>query len=188
MLLRNMPNRPSQAEIKVALGKTVPDVITSDLRILFCGINPGLYSGAVGHHFARPGNRFWPTLRAAGFTERVLMPEEERLLIDHGLGITNLVARATGSASELHAAELAAGAVCLAEKVNHYKPRMLAVLGISAYRTAFNVHHCDLGRQMRLIGSTEIWVLPNPSGINAHYQLEDLSRLFGELRRYVFTN
>lgn len=181
-----MLSKPSQSDIQSAAGRTVPDVIQNGLGILFCGINPGLYSGAVGHHFARPGNRFWPTLWAARFTERLLLPSEERLLLTYGLGITNFVARATGSAIELHPAELRTGAEQLADKVKHYKPRILAVLGVGAYRTAFGIRQAAIGRQTDTISDTEIWVLPNPSGINAHYQPEDLARLFGEMRLYIY--
>lgn len=163
----------------------MPDVIAPGLQVLFCGINPGLYSGAVGHHFARPGNRFWRVLYAAGFTPRLLFPFEERELLIYGYGITNIVARATASADELSSAELIAGAQRLEEKVKHYQPRVLAVLGIGAYRTAFKRPRADPGPQVESIGVSRLWVLPNPSGLNAHYQLEDLVRLFRELRQAV---
>lgn len=163
----------------------MPDVIAPGLQVLFCGINPGLYSGAVGHHFARPGNRFWRVLYAAGFTPRLLFPFEERELLIYGYGITNIVARATASADELSSAELIAGAQRLEEKVKHYQPRVLAVLGIGAYRTVFKRPRADPGPQVESIGVSRLWVLPNPSGLNAHYQLEDLVRLFRELRQAV---
>src|SRR6516225_1403345 len=132
-----MPWKPTKNEIAAAHGKTVPDVIAPNLQVLFCGINPGLYSGAVGHHFARPGNRFWPTLHAAGFTERVLSPFEERELLKYGCGITNIVDRATGAADELSAEELVEGAYRLERKVSRYRPVYVAFLGITSYRTAF---------------------------------------------------
>jgi len=163
----------------------VPDVIAPGLAVLFCGINPGLYSAATGHHFARPGNRFWPTLHAAGFTDRVLQPYEERLLLPLGYGITNVVERATATAAELSAAELAAGGRALVAKVEAYRPTVLAVLGIGAYRTAFDRHEAELGPQPERLGETRVWVLPNPSGLNAHYPPAALARLFGELRAAV---
>jgi TDG/mug DNA glycosylase family protein len=175
--------RPSREEILAAAGKTVPDVIASGLSVLFCGINPGLYTAAVGHHFARPGNRFWPALCAAGFTDRLLAPSEERKLLDLGYGITNVVARATASANELTAEELLRGGRTLAAKVKRRNPRWLAVLGIGAYRSAFGTPSASLGAQAETIGETRIWILPNPSGLNAHYQPDDLARLFAELRR-----
>ena len=158
------------------------DVIAPHLRVLFCGINPGLYTAAVGHHFARPGNRFWPVLHLAGFTERVLQPHEERELLTHGYGITNVAPRATATAGELSPAELTEGARRLMAKVGRYRPRWIAVLGVGAYRVAFARPRAGLGPQAETIGDTRIWVLPNPSGLNAHYQRADLVRLFGELR------
>lgn len=174
--------KPTPSEIAAAHGQTVRDVIAPGLTVLFCGINPGLYSGAVGHHFARPGNRFWPTLHRAGFTERLLSPFEEQLLLERGYGITNLVARATGSAAELSDDELVAGARRLARKVRRYRPAYVAFLGISAYRTAFARAGANLGRQAITIAGAQVWVLPNPSGLNAHFQLPDLARLFAGLR------
>lgn len=177
--------KPTKEEIMAAAGKTVPDVIAPDLSVLFCGINPGLYSGATGHHFARPGNRFWPALHAGGFTKRLLSPFEERELLKNGLGITNVVERATAAASELANEELIKGGRALEKKVRRYRPRFLAVLGVTVYRTAFHSPLAKLGLQDRTIAGTAIWVLPNPSGLNAHYQPKDLARLFRELREAV---
>lgn len=174
--------KPTKEEIMAAGGKTVPDLIARNLRVLFCGINPGLYSGATGHHFARPGNRFWPALHAGGFTDRLLSPFEERELLKSGYGITNVVRRATAAASELSNEELIEGGRELEKKVRRYRPKFLAVLGVTVYRTAFARPHAKLGRQQESIGATSIWVLPNPSGLNAHYQPKDLARLFTELR------
>jgi len=174
---------PSRTDLLAAQGRSVPDVIAPGLRVLFCGINPGLYSGAVGHHFARPGNRFWPALHAAGFTPRLLPPFAERDLLRSGYGITNLVNRATAAADELSRKQLQAGARRLAAKVRRYRPRILAVLGLGAYRSAFGEPKTVLGRQAKKIGDTQIWVLPNPSGLNAHYQPKDLARLFRALRQ-----
>jgi double-stranded uracil-DNA glycosylase len=176
------PRRPTRAEVLAAADKTVRDVIAPHLRVLFCGINPGLYTAAVGHHFARPGNRFWPVLHLAGFTERVLQPYEERELLRHGYGITNVASRATATAGELSADELIAGARRLTAKVRRYRPQWIAVLGVGAYRIAFVRPHAVPGPQRDTIGDTRIWVLPNPSGLNAHYRRADLVRLFGELR------
>jgi len=179
--------KPSRADLEASAGKTVSDVIAPDLRVLFCGINPGLYSGYTGHHFARPGNRFWPTLYAAGFTDRLLLPAEERELLRWGLGITNLVERATAAADELTAEELAAGGQKLLAKIRAYRPKVVAILGISAYRTAFNRPRATLGRQLDPLASAVLWVLPNPSGLNAHYTPADLARVFGEFRQAIET-
>lgn len=177
--------RPSKEEVLAAAGKTVPDVIAPGLRVLFCGINPGLYTAAVSHHFARPGNRFWPALLASGFTERLLSPFEEHELLTNGYGITNVVERATATAAELSAEEYVEGGRRLEAKVRRYRPIFIAVLGVGAYRTAFNKPKAKLGLQPEPIGETAVWVLPNPSGLNAHYQPKDLARLFRELRLAV---
>jgi len=179
------PWKPTNEQLLAATGKTVRDVIAPDLRVLFCGINPGLYTAAVGHHFARPGNRFWPALYASGFTERLLSPFDERELLKGGYGITNVVSRATSSADLLTKEEIVAGGKRLTRKVLRYRPRILAVLGMGAYRDAFNQPKASVGRQKQLIGSTILWVLPNPSGLNANYQARDLARLFSELREAV---
>ena len=177
--------KPTKQQIRAAYGRTVPDVIAPGLRVLFCGINPGLYSGAVEHHFARPGNRFWKALHLGGFTPRLLSPFEERELLGWGYGITNLVPRATAVASELAPAELIAGVQVLAGKVERDQPRFVAVLGLGAYRTAFSRPDARIGLQAELLGSARLWVLPNPSGLNGHYQLPQLAKLFGELREAV---
>jgi TDG/mug DNA glycosylase family protein len=174
--------RPTKAQIADAAGRTVPDLIAPDLRVLFCGINPGLYSAATGHHFARPGNRFWPALHRAGFTDRVLGAWEERRLLERGYGITNLVARATAAAAELTPEELRAGRYRLLRKVRRYRPRWVAVLGIGAFRTAFGAGGISVGRQPAGLGPAGLWVLPNPSGLNANHQLSDLALAFQELR------
>ncbi|OGG52211.1 MAG: mismatch-specific DNA-glycosylase [Candidatus Handelsmanbacteria bacterium RIFCSPLOWO2_12_FULL_64_10] len=176
------PYRPSREELLAAAGRTVPDVIARGLRVLFCGINPGLYTAAVGHHFARPGNRFWPALHAAGFTQRVLSPFEERELLKSGYGITNLVARATAAADELAGEEYVEGRRRLEAKVRRYRPGCVAVLGVGAYRTGFGRPDAAVGRQKEGIEEALIWVLPNPSGLNANYQMADFVRLFRELR------
>ena len=173
--------KPTKEELRAAVGKTVPDIIAPELQVLFCGINPSLYSAVVGHHFARPGNRFWRTLHTAGFTERLLAPFEDHDLLQLGYGLTNVGERATARADELDAEELLAGQQRLAAKVQHFRPRFLAVLGIGAYRTAFTQPKAVMGRQDGLLHGTIIWVLPNPSGLNAHYQLEDLKQAYREL-------
>ena len=179
------PIKPSRAELLAAKNKTVPDVIAPGLSVLFCGINPGLYSGATGHHFARPGNRFWPTLYQSGFTPRLLHPSEERELLTLGYGITNLVPRATATADELSSEELMAGQRRLKSKVKRYQPQVVAVLGISAYRTAFTQKVIALGKQPEQLVNSIVWVLPNPSGLNAHYQLANLAEHFRALRQSV---
>ena len=177
------PFKPTKQQLVEAAGKTVPDVIGPDLRVLFCGINPGLYTAAVGHHFARPGNRFWPALCRSGFTERLLSPFEERELLELGLGITNVVARATTSASELTREDFVEGGRALKAKVRRYRPRIIAILGVGAYRQAFAQPKAVIGEQTERIVSARVWVLPNPSGLNANYQLPDLVKLFRELRQ-----
>jgi TDG/mug DNA glycosylase family protein len=172
-------------ELLAAAGKTVPDVIAPGLGVLFCGINPGLYSAATGHHFARPGNRFWPALHHAGFTRRLLTPAEEGELLHNGCGITNLVARATARAEELGPEELVAGRRRLSAKVKRYHPNVLAVLGIGAYRTAFARPRAILGRQPELLAGAVVWVLPNPSGLNAHFQMPELVSLFSKLHEFA---
>lgn len=179
--MTGLRSKPTHAELRAAAAKTVPDVIAPRLRVLFCGINPGLYSAATGHHFARPGNRFWPVLHRAGFTERLLSPWDERHLLSRGCGVTNLVARATASAAELTVEELTDGRRNLLKKVKRYKPRFVAVLGITAYRTAFGRPKATLGAQSESLGGAALWALPNPSGLNAHHQLPDLTRRFRQL-------
>jgi len=174
--------RPSKVEIRAAEGRTVPDIIAPHLQVLFCGINPGLYSAAVGHHFARPGNRFWKALHRGGFTHRVLEPFEEALLPSFGLGITSLVERATATADSLSQDELRAGAEAVRRKAHAYKPHCIAFLGVGAYRIAFGSARAQLGLQQSAIGTTRLWVLPNPSGLNAHYQLDRLGAMFEDLR------
>lgn len=181
-----VPWRPTSAQLQAARGRTVPDVIAPDLTVLFCGINPGLYSGAVGHHFARPGNRFWPTLFDAGFTPRLLGPFEEHELLSFGLGITNLVARTTATAAELTKEELRRGGQILRRKVLRYRPRFLAVVGFGAYRIAFDQRAAKAGRQPEPIGATVVWLLPNPSGLNAHHQAPALKAMFSALRRAAY--
>jgi TDG/mug DNA glycosylase family protein len=174
--------RPTRAEIQAAVGKAVPDVIAPGLVVLFVGINPGLYSAAVGHHFARPGNRFWPALHQAGFTPRLLDPREDVELPSWGLGITNLVSRATTAAAELSAEELRLGRITLEEKVARYAPEWTAVVGTGAYATAFGRRKVSLGLQDERVGGFRLWVLPNTSGLNAHYSPGRFAELFGELR------
>jgi len=178
-------HRPTRAELLAAVERVVEDVIAPDLRVLFGGIDPGLYTAATGHHFARPGNRFWPTLHDAGFTPRLLHPSEERLLLDFGYGITNVVPRTTATAAELTPAELEEGGRALVTKVLRYRPRVLAVLGVTAYRAAFQQPRAALGLQPDRIGDTAVWVLPNPSGLNAHYQRSALAELFRALHDYA---
>jgi double-stranded uracil-DNA glycosylase len=175
--------RPTRAELAAAAELTVPDIIAPGLRVLLCGINPGLYSAAIGHHFGRPGNRFWPTLHLAGITPRQLSPYEERELLPLGYGITNVVARTTATADQLRPEELVAGGKTLRAKVARYRPRCLAVLGVTAYRGAFGQPKAALGRQPEPMGETVVWVLPNPSGLNAHYDLAGLAELFGVMDR-----
>lgn len=149
--------------------------------MLFCGINPGLYSAATGFHFARPGNRFWPALHAAGFTPRLFHPSENRALLELGYGLTNLVNRATASAAELSNQDFLAGGKKLAAKVRRFRPRAVAFVGMGAYRAAFGRPTATLGRQPERLEGAEVWVLPSPSGLNANYQLPELIQLFTQL-------
>jgi double-stranded uracil-DNA glycosylase len=178
-------HKPTQEELRAAYGKTVRDLIALDLRILFVGINPSLYSAAVGHHFARPGNRFWPTLYGAGFTDRLLAPAEERELLERGYGITNLVDAATAQAAELTDQDLLRGAKRLEKKVSRFQPHCVAFLGISTYQSAVDRTASSVGPQKASFGGAHVWLLPNPSGLNAHYQLPALVRLFRDLRLQI---
>ncbi|MGW4588503.1 G/U mismatch-specific DNA glycosylase [Amycolatopsis thermoflava] len=180
-------SRPTREQLAAAAGTTIPDVLRPGLDVLFCGINPGLYSGATGYHFARPGNRFWPALHASGFTPRRFDPSEQDELLDLGLGITNVVNRATARADELTDDELLAGGVRLAAKVADYRPRWLAVVGITAFRTAFDRPKATVGRQPDPLGETRVWVLPNPSGLNAHWTPTTLAEAFADLRNSVYS-
>ena len=176
------PARPTKAELEAAGGAVIPDVIADDLRVLFCGINPGLWSGATGDHFARPGNRFWPTLHAAGFTDRLLTPWDGDAMLQTGLGVTNLVDRTTATAAELEPDEIRAGGRRLRDTAERYRPAVVAFLGITTYRIAFERPKASVGPQPERLGPSGVWVLPNPSGLNAHYQLPALAALFAQLR------
>ncbi len=179
--MKKLP-KPSKADLLAAEGLEVPDIIAPGLNVLFCGINPSVYSAAVGHHFARPGNRFWPTLHAAGFTPRVLHPSEDGELLTWGYGLTNVFEKATVGEKDVSKAEMIAGGERLVARIEQYGPRVLAVLGIGAYRKAFGQRKAVMGKQAGQLGGVDVWVLPNPSGLNAHYQLPDLARVYGELR------
>jgi len=172
--------RPSPDQLARAEGNSVPDVIAPDLEVLFCGINPGLWSAAVGHHFARPGNRFWKAIHAAGFTEELLLPFEEDKLLACGVGVTNLVGRATASAGQVSRDELRRGAGGLARKARRWRPKAVAVLGLDAFRAAFDRPKAAVGEQQERLGDSLLWLLANPSGAQARYQLHDL---VAELRR-----
>lgn len=180
--------RPTKQELQRAKDRTIPDLIAPGLKVLFCGINPGLYSGATGLHFARPGNRFWPALYAAGFTNRLLHPRERHELLEAGYGITAIVRRTTATAAELTDEEYRKGRIALERKVRKYSPRWLAVLGIGAYRVGFDKPKATIGPQEERIGTTGIWILPNPSGLNANHQLPQLAAMFRELRAAAESN
>lgn len=177
------PWRPTAAQIAAARGATLPDVVAPDLRVLFVGINPGLYTAAVGHHFGRPGNRFWKVLHLAGFTDVELTPFQERRLLAAGAGITNLVPVATASAGELTRAQLRGGAERLQRLACALGPRIIAFCGMGAYRTAFGRPHARMGEQPERLCRSRLWLLPNPSGLQARYQLAEMVTLFAELHR-----
>ena len=172
--------RPSKAEVAACHGQTMPDIIAPNLKVLFCGINPSLYSVAIGHHFGRPGNRFWKALHKAGITPRLYDPSEDADLIELGYGISNMAPRATARADELSKEEIVQGRELLAKKVEKYKPRCLAFLGITAYRIAFGQPKAKIGPQPDW-KETPVWALPNPSGLNAHYQVDDLAEVYSWL-------
>jgi TDG/mug DNA glycosylase family protein len=176
---------PTKEELVAARGRVIPEVLAPDLDVVFVGINPGLWSGATGHHFARPGNRFWKTLHGAGFTDRVLTPADDRELLRYGLGVTNLVARTTATADELTNDEIRDGARRLGDRLGPFRPRIVAVLGMGAYRIGFARPGALVGEQEERIGTSRLWLLPNPSGLNAHYQVDDLVACFRELRRAI---
>jgi double-stranded uracil-DNA glycosylase len=177
--------RPTRADLEAARGRSIPDVVAPGLDVLFVGINPSLWSGATGLHFARPGNRFWRALHEAGFTDRLLSPAEERDLVKRKVGITNLVNRATASADELDADDFRRGARTVARKVRRYRPKVVAFVGIGAYRTAFGRPRAGVGEQPERLANARVWVLPNPSGRTAGYQMPALAHAFRDLRRSV---
>jgi TDG/mug DNA glycosylase family protein len=176
--------KPTRQDLIEAINKKVPDVITPHLKVLFCGINPGLYTAAVGYHFARPGNRFWPALYEGGFTPRLLYPEENAELLEYGYGITNLVEKPTLQAGELTKDELIDGRVEFEKKIAIFKPNWVAILGLQAFRIAYD-KKARLGKQDFLIGESKVWVMPNPSGLNAHFLPKDWARLFREFKKAV---
>ncbi len=179
------PRKPTKAELAAAVHRLVPDLVAPGLRVLFCGINPGLYTAAIGHHFGRPGNRFWPALHGAGFTPRLFAPWEERALLPLGIGITNMVERTTATAAELSPDEYVTGGQRLRRLVEQQPPRVVAFLGIGAYRTAFGRPKAVLGLQDERLADSALWVLPSPSGLNANHQLADLVALLRALREWV---
>lgn len=185
-----LPPPPTKAELEAAKHErhAVPDIIKPGLRLLFVGINPGLYTAAIRRHFGRPGNRFWPAVHAGGFTDRLLSPYENEELLTRGYGITNLVYRATLAADELGKEELRAGARRLERKVRKYRPRFVAVLGVGSYRVAFGRPHAVVGPQPETIAGARLWLLPNPSGLNAHFPPRALAKLFRELHDAVCEN
>lgn len=180
-----MTAKPTRAEVLAAANRTVPDLIGPGLKVLFCGTNPGLYSAVIGHHFGRPGNRFWPAIFAGGFTDRLYSPSEDEAFLELGYGLTNIRERATAGMAELTTTELLAGCARLQAKVRRYQPKFLAVLSVGAYRVAFRQPKATLGLQPLEIGSTRVWLLPSPSGLNAHYQPAALGKLFRELNAAV---
>jgi double-stranded uracil-DNA glycosylase len=175
-------------DLVAARERTLPDVLPPEgarLDVLFCGINPGLYSAATGWHFARPGNRFWPALHASGFTPRLLAPSEQQEITRHGLGLTNVAPRATAQAAELSAGELRAGAARLVGLAERRRPRFVAIAGVTAYRTAFARPKATMGPQADRIGPATVWILPSPSGLNASWTLPRLTEAFSDLRAAV---
>lgn len=179
------PWKPTKAQLLAAQNKRVPDLVAKDLIVLFAGINPGLYTAAIGRHFGRPGNRFWPALFGGGFTPRLFSPFESDRLLDLDLGITNVVDRATARADELTDDELRAGGRRLEAKVKRWRPTVVAFVGIGPYRIVSGIKDASVGLQKELFGGSHAWVLPNPSGLNAHYQPAALAQLFGDLRLWA---
>jgi TDG/mug DNA glycosylase family protein len=179
------PTGPTKQDLQAAYGRSVPDLVGPDLRVLLVGINPSLWSGWSGFHFGRPSNRLWPTLHEAGFTERRLRPEDTGELLAAGIGITNLVNRATARADELTDDEIRAGVRRLEKLTAEWQPRSVAVLGVTAYRIAFGRPRARVGQQAETLDGVPLWVLPNPSGLNAHYQQPALTAAYRELRAVV---
>jgi TDG/mug DNA glycosylase family protein len=179
--------RPTKSEVAAATDLTIPDLLGPGLRVLFCGINPGLYSAAVGHHYGRPGNRFWKALSDSGLTNTELSAYEENRLLESGIGLTDLVARASAAAAELTKDELGKGGEVFAQKVAELRPQVVAICGITAYRTAYRAPKIVLGLQAERIACSPVWVLPNTSGLNAHYTREALAAEFRKLRLYLET-
>lgn len=177
--------RRTKEQLTAYYDQTVPDIIAPNLRVLFCGINPSLSSAAEQAHFATPGNRFWPSLHKGGFTPRQLAPGENAELLKYGLGVTNLVARATASAAELSDDEYPVGVAALQAKCEQYQPQFVTMLGLGAYRLGFGEKKAKIGLQQRTLGLTRLYVLPNPSGLNAHYPPQKLADLFAELRDFT---
>ncbi|MDO8551702.1 MAG: G/U mismatch-specific DNA glycosylase [bacterium] len=177
--------RPTKEDLVRAIHKKVPDVISNNLKVLFVGINPGLYTAAIGHHFGRPGNRFWPALYSAGFTKRLLSPYEESELLKVNIGITNLAARATNTAAEVSVTELKEGVKILEEKIKKYHPEWVVILGVQSYRQAFDRPKAQIGLQEEKIAQAKVWLLPNPSGLNAHFSPNTLTKLFKELKSTI---
>ncbi len=171
-----------RSQLLAASGRSVPDLVAPGLRVLFVGINPSLWSAMSGHHFGNPHNRIWPVLHEAGFTPRRLQPSEGAELLRLGYGITNFVNRATATAAELSSEELRAGGAVVAATTARLQPAVVAFLGMTAYRTAYRRPHAPAGPQEELIQGVATWLLPNPSGLNAHYQLPELVELYRELR------
>jgi len=182
------PWKPTKDQLLAAHTKRVPDLAAKDLIVLFAGINPGLYTAAIGRHFGRPGNRFWPAIYAGGFTPRLFSPFESDLLLELKLGITNVVERPTARADELTNDELRTGGRRLERKVKRWRPTVVAFVGIGPYRIISGVRGARVGLQKEPFGGSHAWVLPNPSGLNAHYQPAALAKLFGELRRWAIAN
>ena len=180
--------KPSKEDLRDAVNRTTEDLIDYNLKVLFCGINPGIWSGATGFHFAKPGNRFWKALYHGGFSDRLLHPSEEHELLENGFGITCFCKRTTARADELTNEEIIAGGKALVRKIHKFKPQYLAVLGLGAYRTAFQKPKAKIGLQQEKIGETLVWLLPNPSGLNAHYQIADLAKLFSQLKQAAENN
>lgn len=174
--------RPTKDQLAGAYDRTLPDLVAPGLRVLLVGINPSLWSGWSGYHFGRPSNRLWTTLHEAGFTPRKLAPEDAAELLAAGIGISNLVARATARADELTDDEIRAGVSRLSALVREVRPRAVAVLGVSAYRVAFARPKATVGRQPETLDGAMLWVLPNPSGLNAHYQQPALTAEYAALR------
>ena len=182
------PWKPTPAQLLAAAGTTLPDLVAPSLRVVFCGINPGLYTAAIGHHFGRPGNRFWKVIHLAGFTATQLSPFEERRLLDVGVGITNLVPRATAAAAELTPEELRAGLQRVESLARRFRPRVVAFLGMQAYRAASGRRGAELGLQPERLGDAALWLLPNPSGLQARYQLAEMVEMFVALRRFAWSH
>jgi len=171
--------------LSIEFDQPLPDILGHGLKVVFCGINPGADAASAGHHFLGRGNRFWPVLHLAGFTPHQIAPENDRTVLDFGLGLTAAVARPTNRADQILAGEFADAATALSDKLQFYKPHCIAFLGKAAYAGITGRRQVAWGDQTELFGGARVWILPNPSGLNRGFTKEKLVDAYSELRRLI---